>query len=79
MSSKEEIIEDLQQTILKKLNELDTEKDKQARLDKLNLLYNLHRILLNYDKLEPTLKKFFKEEELKRKYNIDESWDSISK
>lgn len=57
-------------TILKDEAEdtLKNEKDNDVKISKMNDIFNLKKILDNYDDLEPTLKKYFMEKVRKEKY-----------
>lgn len=44
------------------------EKDTKEKLNKMNTLFNLKKIIDNYDELEGTLKKFFEEKAEKEKF-----------
>jgi len=44
------------------------EKDIKEKLNKMNTLFNLKKIIDNYDDLEGTLKKFFEEKAEKDKF-----------
>ena len=75
MDAKKEQIERLEKFILEELNHIATpmelklekllneegiENDIQKdRLTKASVLWNIYKVLVNYDELEPTLKKFF--------------------
>lgn len=49
-------------------NIMQHEKDKIKKLDKMDIIFNLKKILDNYDELEPILKKFFNEKAKKEKF-----------
>ena len=42
---------------------MKNEKDISKKLDKMNTLFNLKKIIDNYDELEPVLKEYFKYKE----------------
>ena len=46
---------------------MKNEKDINKKLDKMNTLFNLKKIIDNYDELEPVLKEYFKYKEDKNK------------
>ena len=46
----------------------ETTTDTSELLSKGNVLFNIHKILSNYDELEPVLKKFFNEKYKKEKW-----------
>ena len=51
--------------------ELDKQKDitdRKELLENANVLYNLNKILANYDELEPVLAKYFAEKYRKEKW-----------
>ena len=45
------------------------EKDKKAKIIKLNEIMNLLKIIENFDELEPVLVKFFEEKAKKQKWS----------
>lgn len=47
---------------------IKNEKDKEAKLDKLDTLINLAKILNNYDKLKPVIKEFLNKKAEKEKW-----------
>ena len=51
---------------------LENEKDRKVKLMKMNDIFNLKKILDNYDELEPILKKYFDEKAIKEKWGKEE-------
>ena len=52
----------------------DQKEDGKIRLERMDTVINLQKIIDNYDELEPVLKKFFAEKARKEKFKgIDES------
>ena len=47
---------------------MKNEKETKEKLNKMNTLFNLKKIIDNYDELEGTLKKFFEEKAEKEKF-----------
>lgn len=51
---------------------LENEKDINEKVERMNDLFNLKKILDNYDELEPVLKKYFDEKAIKEKWGKEE-------
>lgn len=49
-----------------------TNEDISVKIDRMNEVINMQKIIENYDELEPILKKFFDEKALKGKWNNKE-------
>ena len=47
---------------------MENEKDLHTKVDKMDTLFNLKKILDNYDELEPILEKYFTEKSKKQKF-----------
>lgn len=45
---------------------IDNEKDKDTKINKMNTIFNLKKIIDNYDELEPVLIKYFRNKEKER-------------
>lgn len=64
MDAKKEEIERLEEFILSELDRISTPmelkaSDDKTKLEKASVLFNIYKVLTNYDDLEPTLKKYF--------------------
>lgn len=70
MDAKQELINRFQYLIKDELEALENIKDKEERQIRLNTLYKINMYLSNFDELEPTLKKFFKEKAKKDKWEV---------
>lgn len=65
---------DIKQRLMKELqSEADlvskNEKDKNIKLKKLNDIFNILKILENFEELEPTIAKYFAEKAQRDKYS----------
>ena len=47
---------------------MNNEQDKQQKIDKINTLFNIKKIIDNYDELEPVLREYFKNKAEKDKW-----------
>ena len=68
MKHKEEIIEKFENLVNKELNKLEKIKNPEERLEKLDTLFKIHKILNNFDELKPVLENFFLNKEEKDKW-----------
>lgn len=48
---------------------LKNEKDQKKKMDKMNTLFNLKKIIDNFDELEPVLKEYFNKKNEKEKFD----------
>ena len=48
---------------------LKNEKDQKKKMDKMNTLFNLKKIIDNFDELEPILKEYFNKKNEKEKFD----------
>lgn len=48
---------------------LKNEKDQKKKMDKMNTLFNLKKIIDNFDELEPMLREFFYEKSQKDRFD----------
>ena len=69
--NKKEIIKSFEKTVMQELEKLKQVEDKQEKIEKLNTLFNINKILENYDELEPILIDFFKNQARKNKFKGD--------
>lgn len=61
MNPKEEIIKSFEKTVEEELKKLDKIESKEEQIEKFDVIFNMYKILQNYDELRPTLIKFFRE------------------
>ena len=47
---------------------MQNEQNKQQKIDKINTLFNIKKIIDNYDELEPVLREYFKNKAEKDKW-----------
>jgi hypothetical protein len=67
--AKNEMIEKLENTILNELDELNKSNENiQEKLEKGDVLFDVYKILRDYDKLQPKLKEIYAEEARKAKF-----------
>lgn len=75
----DEIKESIEELISNKLDEIKELGNKEEVITKANYLFNVFKILENYDELTPVLKKTFEEKYKRGKYNQLKDWDTLSK
>ena len=68
MNPKEEIIRSFEKTVEEELKKLDEIESKEEQIEKFDVIFNMYKILQNYDELKPTLIKFFNQ---KKKENFE--------
>lgn len=59
MNPKEEIINNFEKTVEEELKKLDDVESKEEQIQKFDVIFNMHKILSNYDELKPVLTEFF--------------------
>ena len=59
---------EIQKTMLKQLDKIDSYKNTKERADRLQFLKRLDMILNNYDELTPVLEKYFEEKRKEDKW-----------
>ena len=59
---------EIQKTMLKQLDKIDSYKNTKERSDRLQFLKRLDMILNNYDELTPVLEKYFEEKRKEDKW-----------
>lgn len=68
--TKQEITE-LEQYINKRLKQLEQIQDNNEMTDRADVLFNVFKVLKNYEELEPILSQFLDKKHYKEKWGID--------
>ena len=59
MNPKEEILQKFEKVVEEELKDLDNIESKEEQIQKFDVIFNMHKILSNYDELKPVLTEFF--------------------
>ena len=72
MNYREKLINDFEKKIGKELDKIGKIENKEEKMYKLDVLYKMHKVFMNYEELEPLLVEFFEKKAQKDKFKKGE-------
>lgn len=68
MNYREKLINDFEKKIDKELDKIGKIENKEEKMYKLDVLYKMHKVLSNYEELEPLFIEYFEDKTRKDKF-----------
>ena len=67
--SEKQVRDEIYKTLKIEFDKLEKYKNKNEKIDKLQMLYRINKYLENYDELTPVLEEYFEKKHNKEKWN----------